>query len=101
MDSFIVKSGSAVGEGKRGRRGGGGGGGVEKRDFRKAVGMGGVCKRPFGGSLGNAGCVMLLVEGIPLLGMTPWGWVGGALMARCLALSSDVLPEALLAGGQC
>lgn len=24
MDSFIVKSGSAVGEGKRGRRGGGG-----------------------------------------------------------------------------
>lgn len=44
---------------------------------------------------------MLLVEGIPLLGMTPWGWVGGALMARCLALSSDVLPEALLAGGQC
>lgn len=74
---------------------------MEKRDFRKAEGMGGVCKRPFGGSLGNAGGVVPLLEGIPSLGIAPWGWAGGALMACSLGLSSRVFPEALLAGGQC
>lgn len=48
MDSFIMKSGSAAGEGKRG-----GAAGVEKQDFRSAEGIGGIRERPFSGSLGN------------------------------------------------
>lgn len=49
MDSFIMKSGSAAGEGKQG----GGAAEVEKQDFRSAAGIGGICERPFSGSLGN------------------------------------------------
>lgn len=44
MDSFIMKSGSAAGEGKQG--GGGGAARVEKQDFRKAAGIAGIWRQP-------------------------------------------------------
>lgn len=75
MDSFIMKSGSAAGEGKQG----GGAAGVEKQDFRSTAGIGGIHERPFSGSLGNpklhrscpprrsgaSGAPHLACEGIP------------------------------------
>lgn len=82
MDSFIMKSGSAAGEGKQG----GGAAGVEKQDFRSAAGIGGIRERPFSGRLGNP----KLHCGCPPRRSVPRGDVSGAPHLTCEGIPSPI-----------
>lgn len=89
MDSFIMKSGSAVGEGKRGRRGGGGGW-SGKTGLQKGCGHGGslqkaLWRQPGKCRLCDAARGRDSLAGNDSLGMG-WGSTDGSLLGseqRC------------------